>query len=70
MLNEDGVSAYNPVSLDDNMFQSLPPHDPSREHAITDSVPVALHPADAPNTLLRKNAEPLAAEVTAGLQSC
>ena len=51
MLNEGGVSAYNPVSLDDNMFPSLPPQDPSREHAITDSVPVALHPADAPNTL-------------------
>ena len=33
------------------MFPSLPPQDPSREHGITDSVPVALHPADAPNTL-------------------
>ena len=51
MLNEGGVSAYNPVSLDDNMFPSLPPQDPSREHAITDSVPVTLHPADASNTL-------------------
>ena len=51
MLNEGGVSAYNPVLLDDNMFPSLPPQDPSREHAITDSVPVTLHPADASNTL-------------------
>ena len=51
MLNEGGVSAYNPVSLDDNMFPSLPPQDPSREHVITDSVPVTLHPADASNTL-------------------
>ena len=51
MLNEGGISAYNPASLDDNMFPSLPPQDPSREHAITDSVPVALHPANAPNTL-------------------
>ena len=51
MLNEGGVSAYNPVSLDDNMFPSLPPQGPSREHAITDSVPVTLHPTDASNTL-------------------
>ena len=51
MLNEGGVSAYNPVSLDDNMFPSLPPQDPSREHVISDSVPVTLQPADASNTL-------------------
>ena len=51
MLNEGGVSAYNPVSLDGNMFPPLPPQDPSRGHAITDSVSVSLHPADAPNTL-------------------
>ena len=51
MLNEGGVPAYNPVSLDGNMPPSLPPQDPSREHAITDSVSVALHPADAPNAL-------------------
>ena len=49
MLNEGGDSAYNPVALDDNMFPSLPPHDPSREHAITDSVPVTLNPAEAPS---------------------
>ena len=35
------------------MFPSLPPHDPSREHAITDSVPVALHPAEAPSITRR-----------------
>ena len=51
MLNEGGVSAYNPVSLDGNMPPSLPPQDPSREHSITDSVSVTLHPADAPNAL-------------------
>jgi len=33
------------------MFPSLPPQDPSREHVITDSVPVTLTPADASNTL-------------------
>ena len=49
MLNEGGDSAYNPVALDDNMFPSLPPHDPSREHVITDSVPVALRPAESPS---------------------
>ena len=49
MLNESGDSAYNPVALDDNMFPPLPPHDPSREHVITDSVPVMLRPAEAPS---------------------
>ena len=50
MLNEGGDSAYNPVALDDNTFPSLPPLDPSREHAITDSiVPVTLRPAEAPS---------------------
>ena len=49
MLNEGGVSAYNPASLDDNMFPSLPPQDPSREHAIIDPVPVTLRPAEAPS---------------------
>ena len=44
-------SAYNPASLDDNMFPPLPPQDPSREHVISDSVPVTLQPADASNTL-------------------
>ena len=53
MLNEGGVSAYSPVSLDGNMFPSLPPQDPSREHVIADSVPVTLHPADEPNVLRR-----------------
>ena len=49
MFNEGGVSAYNPVSLDDNMFPSLPLQDPSREHVITDSVPVTVRPAEAPS---------------------
>ena len=53
MLNEGGDSAYNPVALDDNMFPSLPPHDPSRAHVITDSVPVALQPAEAPSITRR-----------------
>ena len=41
------------MALDDNTFPSLPPHDPSREHAITDSVPVTLHPAEAPSIARR-----------------
>ena len=49
MLNEGGDSAYNPVALDGNMFPSLPPYDPPREHVITDSVPVTLNPAEAPS---------------------
>ena len=35
MLNEGGESAYNPVALDDNMFPSLPPYDPSRESMLS-----------------------------------
>ena len=53
MLNEGGDSAYNPVALDDNMFPLLPPHDPSRGHVITDSVPVALRPAGTPSITRR-----------------
>ena len=49
MSNEGGVSAYNPAALDDNMSPSLPPHDPSREHVITDSVPVTLRPTESPS---------------------
>ena len=49
MLNEGGVSAHSPASLDGNMFTSLPAQDPSREHATTDSVPVTLRPAEAPS---------------------
>ena len=49
MLNEGGISAYNPAALDDSMLLSLPPHDPSRKHVITDSVPVALRPAESPS---------------------
>ena len=53
ILNEGGDYAYNPVALDDNMLPSLPPHDPSREHVITDSVPVTLQPAEAPSITRR-----------------
>ena len=37
------------MALDDNMFPSLPPYDPSREHVTTDSVPVTLRPAESPS---------------------
>ena len=53
MLNEGGDSAYNPVALGNNMFPLLPPHDPPREHIITDAAPVALHPAEAPSITRR-----------------
>ena len=53
MLNGGGGSAYHPVAIDDNMLPSLPPHDPSREHVITDSVPVTLNPAEAPSITRR-----------------
>ena len=51
-------SAYNPVALDDNMFPSLPPYDPPREHAITDIVPVALQPAEAAPSITRRPVVP------------
>ena len=66
MLNEGGESAYNPVALDDNMFPSLPPHDPSREHVITNSVPVALHPAEAPSITQRATPRRTTAHSCAG----